>query len=453
MDVDRELPFERAQELKEAVCDAVIERTRRVVSGEGGFGSAIYGRLPSHALTSGFIVPRMSTDGADEEANDIRLPLHGLDLRLDARATGEVRIRPRFSVYLRSLPSADEVFSPSLGLRPRAEFNARARELIKDRMAASRGRRDHQGMTPAERNVARRALVQAAWTELGVTGHSAHAREEVVDPEDVPGDANDGERIRPAAVIDDVVGNVRIPDRWSVRHEIPEKYTRLAVDAPELTLPLPYRSGEWAVRVDTYAAELNAAIDRTVVDWLGSPDGRSGAWRKAKVAGSDFWTREAWEACLETLRRQEPVAADLLPGMEVKAIVDAMIDPFDPGVLTARIAIENFRRGNDFSEQGLFQVSLRVTTSPSALVWMQHERIKRSYQFAGLLRVPAIGVNGGVEHRGVQPDGDGPSHDELTTTWMPRFVLRGCSRPASTAFPCATTIWSTRFSTSRRCDG
>ena len=40
-----------------------------------------------------------------------------------------------------------------------------------------------------------------------------------------------------------------------------------------------------------------------------------------------------------------------------------------------------------------------------------------------LLRVPAIGVNGGVEHRGVRPDGDGPSHDELTTTWMPRFVL------------------------------
>jgi hypothetical protein len=35
------------QELKEAVCDAILERTRRVVSGEGPHGEVILGEKPS----------------------------------------------------------------------------------------------------------------------------------------------------------------------------------------------------------------------------------------------------------------------------------------------------------------------------------------------------------------------------------------------------------------------
>lgn len=46
------------QELKEAVCDAVLERSRRVLSGSGEHGRAILGDKPSRVLSSGFILPR-----------------------------------------------------------------------------------------------------------------------------------------------------------------------------------------------------------------------------------------------------------------------------------------------------------------------------------------------------------------------------------------------------------
>ena len=72
-------PDER-QLLKEAVCDAILERTCRIVSGGGEIGRTILGAKPSRVLSSGFILPRIDEDG-DDESSDIRLAAHGLDLR------------------------------------------------------------------------------------------------------------------------------------------------------------------------------------------------------------------------------------------------------------------------------------------------------------------------------------------------------------------------------------
>lgn len=49
------------QEIKEAVCDVVLERVRRVVSGEGAFGAVILGDRPSRVLSSGFVLPGIQT--------------------------------------------------------------------------------------------------------------------------------------------------------------------------------------------------------------------------------------------------------------------------------------------------------------------------------------------------------------------------------------------------------
>src|ERR1700760_2742598 len=86
------------QVLKEAVCDAVLERTRRVVSGEGPHGAVIVGEKPSRTLSSGFVLPRLNEDG-DDESSDIKIPSHGMDLRLGPVA-GLLRIQPSLSVYV-----------------------------------------------------------------------------------------------------------------------------------------------------------------------------------------------------------------------------------------------------------------------------------------------------------------------------------------------------------------
>src|SRR5438876_8770191 len=75
------MPWDDRQQLKEAVCDAVLERTRRVVSGEGVHGAIILGERPSRVLASAFILPRLNEDG-DDESSDIRIPAHGIDLRV-----------------------------------------------------------------------------------------------------------------------------------------------------------------------------------------------------------------------------------------------------------------------------------------------------------------------------------------------------------------------------------
>ena len=60
------MQWDDRQQLKEAVCDAVLERTRRVVSGEGAHGAAVLGEKPSRVLSSAFILPRLNEDGDDE---------------------------------------------------------------------------------------------------------------------------------------------------------------------------------------------------------------------------------------------------------------------------------------------------------------------------------------------------------------------------------------------------
>lgn len=96
------LNADERQLLKEAVCDAVLERTRGVVSGEGPHGAIILGEKPSRTLSSAFILPRLDEDG-DDEASDIRIASHGLDLRLRPSA-GSLHLRPSLSVYVRALP-------------------------------------------------------------------------------------------------------------------------------------------------------------------------------------------------------------------------------------------------------------------------------------------------------------------------------------------------------------
>lgn len=411
------LSWDDDQELKEAVCDAVLERARRAVSGSGEFGTAIFGQRPSQALSSGFLLPRLDKDD-DDVSSDIAISLHGLDCRMNAAATGAIRFVPRFDVYVRVLPAAGEVFDVRLRLRPKAELNAAANRRKAEFIKGLRDDPGFKAMDPARKRQARKERLARFLADLGV----------VVTAEDVQ-EGEEGDRAQEDGepnALEILDGNARIPDEHAVTHDVPEKYLRLVPELPALELPLPWDAATWEAAVRDYDAALNAAVGKAYADWAASDEGSAWAWRSGRLPGSSFWSPAHWEARLAELRKAPPDLARLVPGMLLKAVIDVRPDPLVPDVLTARFALENYKEGRAEAEQGIFGASLQLVLPDGALRRMPMERVRRSYHFAGFLLVPAIGVNGGVEHH--EEDGQ----DVFSTTWCPRFVLPRM-RPASHA--------------------
>jgi hypothetical protein len=160
------MPWDDRQQLKEAVCDAVLERTRRVVSGEGVHGAVILGEKPSRVLASAFILPRLNEDG-DDESSDIKIPAHGIDFRVRP-AVGALRVLPNLSVYVRALPTAAELFGRDGRLIPRADFNDAARQHAKDQISRRASAEIPRGTPSGERAVRRAAISREIYIAMGV---------------------------------------------------------------------------------------------------------------------------------------------------------------------------------------------------------------------------------------------------------------------------------------------
>ena len=60
----------------------------------------------------------MSSTGEDE-SSDIRIPVHGAGLKLRHEMDGSLTVQPYFSVYIRVLPTWDDLRNEVLGLRPK----------------------------------------------------------------------------------------------------------------------------------------------------------------------------------------------------------------------------------------------------------------------------------------------------------------------------------------------
>ncbi len=415
-------PDER-QELKEAICDAVLERTRRVVSGEGEYGRVILNERPSRVLASGFILPRLNADG-DDESSDIRIAAHGMDLRLRTSGTGAVTVSPSFSVYVRALPSVDELFARNGRLVPPADFSRTAKKTLYDTIRARVDQR--RKSDPKEsRAAAREAVTREVMTEMGVVVPT-EARVGAI-----PGDGEEDVQ-DPGAGGQDIRLRPRIPSAVSRTYEVPQKWLRLEVEIAPLELPLPADPGQWASAARAYKVQLLDAARKTCVAWIASPEGQTWAWRPGNVPSEAFWDPAAWDAFLTTRRARPTELPRLVPALDVQILVDLAPDPLIDGVGSLRIAFENLQEQDDEMESGVYNVSLDVEVPENALVPMRLERIRRSYHLAGFLSMPAVGVNGGVDDHGTDR-----GHRRLRTTWMPRYVLPSARATVLPAVPTA----------------
>jgi hypothetical protein len=419
------MSWDDRQELKEGVCDAVLERTRRIVSGEGMDGEVILGEKPSRVLSSGFILPRLSEDG-DDESSDIKIAAHGMDIRLRNVGTGTLRIRPSFFVYVRTLPAAAELFARNGRLIPRADFNDAARAQINGTIDRRAGAEIPPNTRRPERAERRAAISREVYSSMGI-GVPQDAQLPGGDERtlDDPG----GEGTPPPPVVG---GRLQIPDQLSRRYEIPQKWTRLSVDVSELVLQLPFSRETWDSCASMYKAHLLQTIRDTYITWIASADGQTNAWRKVRPPSEAFWSEDAWERFLSGTRTRAPDARELVPAFDIQLLIQALADPLDRDTFSLRIAVENLRDADASMECGVFELAISLQISSPALRPMRLERVRRSYHLAGFMSMPAIGVNGGVVDLGTT---DG--FRRLRTTWMPRYVLPRMQAAEISAVPTA----------------
>ncbi|KRR25283.1 helicase [Bradyrhizobium lablabi] len=426
-DVLAGMTSDERQELKEAVCDAVLERTRQVVSGAGEFGRIVFGDRPARKLSSGFILPRLNESG-DDESSDIRIAAHGLDFRILPGTGDALVVQPTFDVYVRALPTTDELFARNGWLVPPAGFNQAAKVQIRNAIRQRTDAEIPQDASPSERLRLRSVISREVHLALGVViPRGAEAPPVGDDPEAEEGVPDGAEEPAPPTHLE----RLQIPSRISQRYDVPQKWIRLAVNVEPLQLPLPCDPAAWTALALAYKQVLQAAIRATFQGWMTTPEGLENAWRKLHPPSEAFWSRAHWDRFLVDARGRPIVGTDLIPDFDVQILAQALPDPIVDGAFSVRVAIENLQDNDSSQESGLFVVTLSVEVPSNALGPMRLERVRRSYHLAGFMTMPAIGVNGGVEDLGVSA-----GRRRLQTSWMPRFVL---PRTKATEIPAVVT--------------
>lgn len=413
------------QLLKEAVCDAILERTRKAVSGDGVYGAVVLGEKPSRVLSSGFILPRLNEDG-DDETSDIRIAAHGMDVRIRP-TSGAVLVQPQLCVYVRAIPTSGELFARGGRLIPRADFNDAARQHIRDEVNRRAAASSPPDPSPRGRAAWRAEITREVYASMGV---SVPRGAQLPAGDDRDADESGG-ALEPSPVLN---GRLEIPSNHSRRYEIPQKWIRLEVEAPVLELPLPCDPAGWARLASDHKATLLGRIRAAYTAWIATPYGQDHAWRRLFPPSESFWSADRWDAFVGLARQTPPDPADLIPAFDAQVLVQALNDPLQPGEHSVRIALENLRESDSTLECGLFGVNVTTRLPQAALGPMRLERVRRSYHLAGFMTMPGIGVNGGIEDLGL--DGDLRA---LRTTWMPRYVL---PRMRATEIPAVPTSYA-----------
>lgn len=116
-------------EAKEAIADGLIAMTLAHCTGTGEGGANLYGGKPSAQLVSGLLLPRFGQMGMDE-TSDIHIATMGIDAQIAAEAEGEIVVRPHFAIYVRELPSWEEISDPRYDLMPQILLSRTTRQGV-----------------------------------------------------------------------------------------------------------------------------------------------------------------------------------------------------------------------------------------------------------------------------------------------------------------------------------
>ncbi len=417
---------------KEGIVDALLNLTWQRASGAGAEGEIIFGTKPSLRFVSGFLLPRFEESGAQDETSDIHISAHGMDCQIAASAKGNLAISVAFSIYVRTLPSWEELTRPEIELYPnitlRRDLEAAIRDAMKDRMTVALAAEEAK---PVDQRRQRRDLQQQIYRELlGNHGVEVSSDDWVVDagvpPEEAAGTAeadssDQGETAADGSRLIAQRGHyVFHRDEAAQEIDIPQKWKRLPVELATLSVDISNATAV-QVAVETWTKQMRDAVIRATAAWIETEEGRNWAYRPANIRPSYIDSEKTWNDFLSTLRSTPPSAKELGPDLSGLALsVQFDNDLRDPDRRNLRVMLENNsnevrKRMRHRFEHSIHQVGLAIELPAQAHRALKLDRVEPSYRFRDFLSYPAIGINCGVSEAHV---GD---RLRLTTTWMPRY--------------------------------
>ena len=409
--------------MKEAVVDSLVNLVYAHVSGTGSVGKCLFGARPRTVLNSGFVLPAQSPGGDDEVISPIWISSHGVQLQLQRGVADVIQVQPRLSVYVRVLPTLEDL------KRPNCTAAFRLRSAVADEVKAERNaqldaewgkvkgaftsRAKHPGW-----KAIRERVVADIYAAKGIpTNLTSLDSEEPATEEGEPGDP----AASPPTGLTTTGG--AIPPIQDIHFEpmkVPHKWLRLDIAMPALLLDTGTSYVEMQATVLEHAAQMKAAIDVALKAWEESTDPDTGGklWgyrRGLEIPASKY---RKWPDFLEEVRNSNlPIA---LPDINVEWNLHIADDWLDTTKTSLLLALENksnspFQHKDD-TDEAVFQVSLVATIPKTLHSPLRLDRIDPSYRYNEYLQYAAIGHNCGVN------SSDAADHIELRTTWAPRYV-------------------------------
>lgn len=412
-------------ELKEAVCDALVNAIVDRVSGADERGRNLLGSSPRRGIVAGQLLPRFDITGNDDETTDIRIAAVGIDLVAVAGTGATIRVTPRLSVYVRVIPEwADLVAGGGeleFDFRLRANIQQQIDDVIRNErtpalQAAGVDRPDWKAMDETKRSKVRAARAQIL-AEVRRKAYGAYGIKLLSgEPESVPVDPQPGQRADADPTTPDDVAPPVPPIARLVREgrelplalvdpaPIPGKWRRVDLDLPTLEFGCDVSDTDLTSTVDAYNQTLADATAARLEAWV-IGEGAGIAWRDATVQPNDTLSETNWATAIAVLAARPVDRNRIVPDLSrVVVKVERQTDFLDATALSMRVMLDNQSAElSPLDARGrcntVFNAGLSIALPSAAHRALQLDRVEPSYRFRDHLDYPAIGLNCGVDPR------------------------------------------------------
>jgi hypothetical protein len=432
-------------ELKEAVCDALVNALVDRVSGADERGRNLLGSSPRRGIFAGQLLPRFDITGNDDETTDIRIAAVGIDVVVNADISASMRVTPRLSIYVRVIPAWTDLVAGGgeleFDFRLRANIQQQIDDAIRNErapalQAAGVDSPDWKSMDEAKRSKVRAARAQIlaevrrkAYAAYGIKLLSGEPEPDPIDlqPDQSP-DADPttpDEETSPIPPMPPIARLVRegreLPLTLVDPAPIPGKWRRLDLELPTLEFRCDASDTDLGSTVDAYNRDLGDAITSQLESWVVG-QGAAIAWRDVTVQPNDTLSEANWTVATAALATRPVDRSRIIPDLSrVVVKVERQADFLDTSALSMRIMLDNQSaellpldaRGRCNT---VFNAGLSIALPSAAHRSLRLDRVEPSYRFRDHLDYPAIGLNCGVDAHTIGAE------VILRTTSAPRFA-------------------------------
>ena len=459
--IDPSIPGAIDETLKEAVSESLLTNLYQSISGGDSAGQIVVASRPSIKFVSGFLEPiaiaRRFGMSVDESANPIHIITMGIDLQMAKNEGATIRIAPSFSLYLRILPTTEDLIrhKTHLGLSTNTKriLDQQIREAMSeyDQKYTDLKRSDPKVFFRNRREIRQSVVDSILRDQLGIqlppiaetdTKSESTNEEQGIEAKFL----KEGEVIKTEAenssgatqetlsivkngdisfhvypgmasvIPSNIVNPVRPLQRW-LRIDF--------YDMAEISVNIDSADSDIEDYLANASSEMNQLIQQRLHAWIEDSDPVTGGKLWAYPTGLTVTPEQIqhWDEALKSIRKnyhdQDNPKLFSLPKIELKWSIELVDNHDNPSIRSVRVAIENRTDTAEWNsvevEESVFQIKLNALLETAQHYPIKLDRIKPSYQYLRYLNHPALGYNNGVK---ASKNG---SKLLIETTWMPVY--------------------------------